>query len=817
LSIRAATIRSAAMNLMNSSRGPVAGLTARSVTFLPHQAGSADSGTRRIPPRPRFAILRCAHGRRFGGPPRAGDMQPSELRRKFLTRPIFNWAKAALPQMSETEREAIEAGDVWLDAELFGGNPDWRAALDTPPPKLTGEEQAFLDGPTETLCEMLDDWRINFELGDLPPEAWAFIKAHKFFGIIIPKEYGGLGFSAFAHSEIIRKISTRSIAAAVTVMVPNSLGPGELLMQFGTDAQRRHWLPRLAEGKEIPCFGLTAPTAGSDAAAIPDRGVVFRDASRGANALSIRLNWHKRYITLGPVATVMGLAFKLDDPEHLLGQRDELGITLALIPTDLPGIEIGRRHLPSSQVFQNGPNRGHDVVIPLDHVIGGEKQVGQGWRMLMSALAAGRGISLPSLSAAGAALAARTTGAYARVREQFNVPIGKFEGVQRRLARMATDAYVLDAGRHLTCAGLDQGRKLAVISAIMKAHATARMRDTVNDAMDVHAGKAVMDGPLNYLGNLYRAIPVGITVEGANILTRNLIIFGQGAIRCHPYLLKEMQALAADDRERALEDFDKAFWGHVGHAIVTMFRAWARSWTGGKIAPAPAAGYATRFYRQLGRYAACFAFASDIALLTLGGLLKRKEMLSARFGDILSELYLLLATLKRWEDDGRQEADRPLLKWAMISGLNTIEQRFDEIIDNFPNRPAAWLMRFIILPLGRWQREPSDALSMECAEILLNHSELRDRLSKGVFLGRGDDGIARLERAFDLVGKADPIRQKMRHASIRDHKAALARGVISEREAQTIEAAESAVQAVIAVDDFPADVIARRLGAVRDQ
>jgi acyl-CoA dehydrogenase len=484
------------------------------------------------------------------------------FRRDYLTKPIFGWAKGVLPSISATEREALEAGDVWWDAELFSGNPDWKKLLAAPPAKLSPEEEAFLAGPVEELCKITNDWQINWELGDLPPEVWDFMKKHKFFGMIIPKKYGGLGFSAFAHSEVVRKISSRSVTAAVTVMVPNSLGPGELLMQFGTDEQRDYWLPRLAEGREIPCFGLTSPDAGSDAASMKDSGTVIK---RGGE-FAIKLNWHKRYITLGPVATILGLAFKLHDPDHLLGEQEDLGITVALVPTDLPGVEIGRRHLAAMQFFQNGPNKGHGVVIPMSNVIGGQAQVGHGWKMLMSALAAGRGISLPSLSAAGAALSARTTGAYARVREQFNLPVGKFEGVQKRLGSIAATAYVLDAGRRMTCASLDEGRKLAVISAIMKAHATDRMRQAVSDAMDIHAGKAVIDGPQNYLGSLYRAIPVGITVEGANILTRNLIIFGQGAIRCHPYLLKEMLALEDKDRARGLHDFDEAFWNHVWHS-----------------------------------------------------------------------------------------------------------------------------------------------------------------------------------------------------------------------------------------------------------
>jgi acyl-CoA dehydrogenase len=722
------------------------------------------------------------------------------LRRDYITAPIFRWAKGALPSISATEREALEAGDVWWDAELFSGNPDWKKLLATPAAKLSREEERFLAGPVEELCRMVDDWRINWELGDLPEEVWTFLKRHKFFGMIIPKQYSGLGFSAYAHSEVVRKISSRSIATAVTVMVPNSLGPGELLMQFGTDAQRKYWLPRLADGREIPCFGLTSPEAGSDAASMTDSGVVIR--SRGE--LAIKLNWHKRYITLGPVATVMGLAFKLFDPDHLLGGNDDLGITVALVRTNLPGIEIGRRHLPSMQFFQNGPNRGHDVVIPLDYVIGGASQVGHGWKMLMSALAAGRGISLPSLSAAGAAFTARTTGAYARVREQFNVPIGKFEGVQRRLARLAATAYLLDAGRRLTCAGLDQGRKLAVISAIMKAHATYRLRDCINDAMDVHAGKGVIDGPLNYLGNLYRAVPVGITVEGANILTRNLIIFGQGAIRCHPYLLKELLALEDADRGRGLDQFDRAFWSHLWHSVRTLFRALGRSWTGGYFAPAPQAGPVTPYYKQLARYSACFALAADMALLTLGGALKRREMLSARLGDILSELYLLSAALKRWEDEGRKEPDLPAVAWCMETGFEIIDDRFADVFANLPSRGAAWLLRLVIQPRGPRRRGPDDALTVRCAELLLSPSPARERITPGLSLGYGDDAIARLERAFKLVVETEPIRKKIRNGGFDDWHAARRKKVIDAAEAKRMEETDAAVRKAIEVDDFAA-------------
>lgn len=730
-------------------------------------------------------------------------MSAFSFRRDVITKPIFSWAKGVLPTMSDTEREALEAGDTWWDADLFTGNPDWAKLLTVKPAALTAEEQAFMTGPVNRLCEMLDDWKINWELRDLPPEVWDFIKREKFFGMIIPKEFGGLGFSPYAHSEVVRKISSRSVVAAVTVMVPNSLGPGELLMKFGTDAQRQRWLPRLADGHDIPCFGLTSPEAGSDAASMIDTGIICKGIFEGEEVLGLRLNWHKRYITLGPVSTLLGLAFKAYDPNHLIGTQDELGITVALIPTHLPGVEIGRRHLPSMQVFQNGPNRGHDVFIPMDYIIGGQARIGQGWKMLMSALAAGRGISLPSLSAAGAAYAARTTGAYARVREQFNIPIGKFEGIEEPLARIAGTAYLLDAARRLTCAALNLGHHPAVISGIMKLHATERMRLAIDDAMDIHAGKAVIDGPQNYMGNLYRSVPVGITVEGANILTRNLIVFGQGAIRAHPYLLQEMNALSDTDKAKGLDAFDTAFWKHVGHSVTTLFRAWGRNWTKGAFAPAPDAGDATMFYRQLSRYSSAFALCADMALLTMGGALKRKEMLSARFGDILSELYLLSAALKRWQDEGRQQIDFAALEWCMHTGFRTIENRFAEIIANFPNRFVAGLLKFIVQPFGARVLGPSD-LTVHCAALLiLEPGAARDRLTPDLSHIDDDRGLARLEKAFLLVTAADHIAKRLRAAHIKDWKQAVAQGVITQREGEQLAAAQAAAAAVIAVDDFP--------------
>ena len=729
------------------------------------------------------------------------------FRRDFISKPIFALARNLLPAMSDTEREALEAGDVWWDADLFTGNPDWSKLIANPPATLTQEETAFLDGTVDELCAMLEEWRIFWEWRDLPPQVWDFIKHKKFFGMIIPKEFGGLGFSPYAHSEVVRKLSSRSIVAAVTVMVPNSLGPGELLMRFGTRQQQDKWLPRLADGRDIPCFGLTSPEAGSDAASMIDSGIICRGTFEGREVLGLRLNWHKRYITLGPVATLLGLAFKVYDPDHLVGDEEELGITVALIPTHLPGVTIGHRHLPAMQVFQNGPNWGRDVFIPLDYIIGGKERLGQGWKMLMTALAAGRGISLPSQSAAAAAYAARTAGAYARIREQFGISISKFEGIEAPLARIAATAYLLDGARRLTCAALNAGHHPAVISAIMKLQATERMRVVIDDAMDIHGGKAIIDGPQNYIGNLYRAVPIAITVEGANILTRNLIVFGQGAIRAHPYLLAEMNGLRDDDCERGLDAFDRAFWNHVGHSFANLCRAWGRNWTYGLFAPAPEAGEATRFYRQLSRYSSAFALAADMALLTLGGALKRKEMLAARFGDILAELYLLSAALKRWHDEGRQPQDFAALEWCMASGFKTIENRLAEICANLPNRFIGILLKFLTQPFGARVLGPSDRVVHQCAQLLLTPSAARDRLTADLSHVEDDGGTARLERAFVLVAATEEISRRMRAARLNDVKAAVTKGVITQSEADRLSVAHEAVTKVIEVDDFAPETL----------
>ena len=731
------------------------------------------------------------------------------LRRDYLTRPIFRWAGGAMPSISDTERDAIEAGSVWWDGELFSGNPDWNGLLAMKPARLSEREQAFMDGPVRELCAMIDDWKIAWEDRDLPREVWSFMREKRFFGMVIPETYGGLGFSNTAHSEVVRTVSTASVVAGVTVMVPNSLGPGELLMHFGTEAQKDHWLPRLADGSEIPCFGLTSEDAGSDAAAMTDTGIVEHGTFEGKPTLGIRLNFHKRYITLGPVATVMGLAFKLRDPDGLLGGEVERGITVALIPTATPGVSHSERHVPQFTHFQNGPLHGEDVFIPLDWILGGETQIGQGWKMLMTALAAGRGISLPSQSAGAAAFCARATGAYARIRRQFNVAIGDFEGVREHLADLAANAYLIDAARRLTVAALDEGHRPSVISAIIKYHATERMRRSIEKAMDIHGGKAIIDGPRNHMGGQHRSVPIGITVEGANILTRNLMIFGQGAIRSHPHMLDELTALSDDDRAAGLDAFDRAFWGHVGHAFRTAGRAFLRGWSGAVIAPAPAGAELPHHWQRLSRYASAFALLSDFALLTLGGALKRREMLSARLGDIISELYLLAATLKRYEDEGRQKADRPIVDYIMAQGEERICVAFDGVLRNLPSRAASLLVRLVAFPFGIAHRAPRDSVTDTVAATLLEPSAQRDRLTPDLYLGEGRDDhpMRHLEDAFRLVAATAPIEAKMREARLRDADEALANGAIDADERARLAEAATAVDRVVAVDAFPMDEV----------
>ncbi len=735
------------------------------------------------------------------------------LRQRFVTGPLLNWVRGVLPTMSDTEREALEAGSTWWDAELFSGKPDWQKLLDMGPVQLSDEEQAFLDGPTEELCRRLDDWKINFELRRLPDEIWDFIKSNGFLGMIIPKQYGGLGFSASAHAAVVTKISSRSIAAAVTVMVPNSLGPGELLLEYGTEEQKDFYLPRLASGQDIPCFGLTSTEAGSDAASMVDRGVVCHGTYKGKKTLGMRVTWSKRYITLGPVATLLGLAFKLSDPDHLLGDAEELGITVALVPTDTQGVEIGRRHLPAMQAFQNGPNSGTDVFIPMEWIIGGQERVGQGWKMLVSALAAGRGISLPSLSNSGTKSAAHATGAYARVRRQFGISVGQFEGVQEALARIAGQAYTVDAACRATSRALDCGEKPAVITAIMKAQATDRMRDVINDAMDIHGGKGICDGPRNYLGNAYRAVPIGITVEGANILTRSLMIYGQGAIRCHPFLLTEMLAAQNPDKSEGLIAFDKAIIGHLRFQISTFGRSLFHSITGARFAASPVDGPTEIYFREASRASSAFALISEAALVILGGELKRREMLSGRLADILSELYFMSCVLKRFEEDGRPEADLPLVHWSCQTSLYTIQERMDQVLDNFPSRLAAWFLRATTFTFGFYRDLPSDDLTRECAELLTEPSPTRDRLTSGIFIGGENDPLGMLDRALEDVIALEPVERRMRKADTRDVDEALSAGVISSEEAQHLRETESLVWEILTVDDYDPSEIAPGLPA----
>ena len=682
------------------------------------------------------------------------------LRRRLVSNPVLAAFRKVLPPMSQTEREAIEAGTVWWDGELFSGRPDWKKLLGTPAPTLTPDEQSFIDHEVEELCAMVTDWETTNVHRDLPPAVWQYIKDKGFWGMAIAKEYGGLGFTAYGHSQVMTKLSTHSGTVSVTVMVPNSLGPGELLAHYGTDEQKRHYLPRLAKGLEIPCFALTNPNAGSDAAAIPDYGIVCWGEHEGKRMLGLRVTWDKRYITLGPVATLLGLAFRAYDPDHLVGDRDDLGITCALMPTSHPGVEIGRRHMPLNAVFQNGPTWGRDVFIPMDWIIGGQPMLGRGWRMLMECLAAGRGISLPSSATGMAKLAVRATGGYARVRTQFKTPIGRFEGIEEALTRMGGNLYMMDAARRLTTSAIDPGEKPAVISGIAKLHLTERGRQVVNDAMDVVGGKGICMGPSNFLGAAYMQAPVAITVEGANILTRSLIVFGQGAIRCHPYVLKEMEATREADPAKASAAFDAALFGHLRFALANMARTLVTGVTGSHFVgvPVDVAPETRRYYQQLTRFSAALAFLADVSMGSLGGALKRKEKLSARLGDILSLMYLCSATLKRYEDEGRQEADAPLMHWAIWDAMYKAQTAFEGVISNFPNRMIAAVMRAIVFPLGRPYVIPSDKLGHDVAKLLLEPSATRDRLTAGMHLPTtGEDPVSLIERALsgDARSRAD--------------------------------------------------------------
>ncbi len=743
----------------------------------------------------------------------------SGIRQSLISRKALALFKTVLPAMSQTEKEALDAGTVWWEAELFKGKPEWEKLHAIQAPKLSAEEQAFLDGPVNEVCAMVSDFQVTHELADLPPEVWQYLKDNKFFAMIIKKKYGGLEFSAYAQSLVLQKLTGVSGVLSSTVGVPNSLGPGELLQHYGTEEQKNYYLPRLAEGKEIPCFALTSPEAGSDAGSIPDYGVVCKGEWEGKEVLGMRLTWNKRYITLAPVATVLGLAFKLRDPEGLLGEKEDLGITCALIPTDVKGVEIGNRHFPLNVPFQNGPTRGKDIFVPIDFIIGGEKMAGQGWRMLVECLSVGRGITLPSNSTGGIKSAAMATGAYSRIRRQFKQPIGHMEGVEEPLARLGGNAYVMDAASNLTVAGIDLGEKPSVISAIVKYHCTHRGQQSIIDAMDIVGGKGICLGPSNFLARGYQGSPIAVTVEGANILTRSMIIFGQGAIRCHPYVLEEMNA-AYSEASDAVEKFDKALAGHVSFTMSNLVRSIWFGLSDGLGSSAPTKDATKRYYQQLNRYSANLALLSDISMAVLGGSLKRKERLSARLGDILSQLYLSSATLKRFEQDGRPAEDLALVHWGLQDSLKQAEIAVDEFLANFPNKVIGRTLRVLIMPFGRVRKAPSDKLDSKVARILQTPSATRSRIGRGQYLEPTEYNPAgKIELALSVILQAEPVFDKVCKAQGKRcpflrldmiAQEGLDQGVITQEEAELLREAEQHRLDTINVDDFEPELLAAK-------
>lgn len=730
-----------------------------------------------------------------------------------LTKKLLKKFNATVPKLSETEKEALFAGDVWWEQELFCGEPDWEKLISYPVNKLTAEEQQFIDAKVVRLCDMLDDWTIRKELGDLPPDAWDYIRKEKFFGIIIEKKYGGLGFSAFAHSTIINKIASRSYSAAVTVMVPNSLGPAEFLQEYGTQEQKDYYLPRLANGTEIPCFALTSPHAGSDAASITDTGVVCEGVYKGKKTIGLKLNWNKRYITLAPVATLMGIAVRVTDPDRFLGDQLNLGITFCLLPSNLKGVKNGPRHLPLSMAFMNGPTRGENVFIPLENIIGGPDNVGKGWHMMMNSLAVGRGISLPAVSAASAKMAYRLTGAYASVREQFRMPIGNFEGIQEALARIGGNTYLCEATRCFTVSAIDAGVKPSIASAITKYHLTELSRHCITDAMDIHGGRGIIDGPNNYLAQFYTAAPVGITVEGANIMTRNLIIFGQGALRCHPFAAKEILAANNPEVSEGTARFDHLIFEHFGWSISNYARALFYGITFGKTIPGPK-GFLKHYFKQLTRMSNALALVSDLAMMSVGAELKRKERLSARLGDILSQLYMASAVIKFFYDHNQPDKDKIFVQWALRQCLAGIQDSLIDVLYNLPNRWLGWVLKHSIFFWGTCYHRPNDALEQKIAKTCLKADEQRDRITSYCYRSQSDeDAVNKMQKAFEYTIAAKKSIQKLHKArqagklerdlSFEDElETAFKLGVISTAEVEMIKMTHNLQQDVIQVDDF---------------
>ena len=736
------------------------------------------------------------------------------LRILLISGPFMKAYRRLLPSMSDTERDALEAGTVWWDGELFTGNPDWRRLQSAAPPKLSAEEQAFLDGPCESLCRMLDDFDITHRRGDLPPEVWEFIRRERFFAMIIPRRYGGLEFSTYAHSCVLVKLAARSVTCASTVAVPNSLGPAELLLHYGTEEQKNHYLPRLAQGLEIPCFALTGPRVGSDAAGLPDTGVVCRGSYEGREIIGLKLNFSKRYITLAPIATVVGLAFRMLDPDRLIGQQVDIGITCALIPRDTPGLSIGRRHFPLNIPFQNGPLHGVDVFVPLECIIGGLKMAGAGWRMLVEQLSVGRCISLPANATGGALAAVVSTGAYARVRRQFNSPVGRFEGVEQVIARMVGLTYIMDAARSVTTAAIDAGEKPAVPAAILKYHVTEMGRRVGNDAMDVQGGKGIMLGPKNYLGRGYQSIPIAITVEGANILTRSLIIFGQGAIRCHPFVLREMSAARNPDHRQGVTEFDHALFAHMGFAISNAVRSLVMALTFARFEPAPEQGPTRRYYQHIERFSASFAFATDLAMLSLGGYLKKKETISGRLGDVLSAMYLASMVLKHHANRGHPAEELPAVEWACRELLYRAQEQLHSVLRNLPNRPVAALARLLIFPRGLTYFAPADRLGRRVADLVLSNTATRGYFSQLLYRANEPGNLlSALQNLLEMAPTAETIERKLRIEGIRTGRVsslelprqieqAQELGILSDHEASFLSEYDRQVMEIVGVDDF---------------
>jgi acyl-CoA dehydrogenase len=742
------------------------------------------------------------------------------IRQQLVTAPFLGFYKKALPNLSETEKTALESGTVSWDGELFSGKPNFKKLHDIPAPQLSTDEQEFIDGPVAELCSMIDEYEINHVKGDMPEKVWQFIRDNGFIGMIIDKKHGGLGFSALGHSMVLQKLASRSVAVAASVAVPNSLGPGELLHQYGTEEQKEHYLPRLAAGKDIPCFALTGPTAGSDATSIPDTGVVCKRKFNGKQQLGVLLNFNKRYITLAPVATVVGLAFQMSDPDGLIGDKEHLGITLALIPRETKGLDIGNRHNPLDVMFMNGPVRGKDVFIPMDYLIGGQKMIGQGWMMLVECLSVGRAISLPSCSTGGAKMVTFATGAYARIRKQFNIPIGRFEGIEEALCKIAGLTYTSAATSTMTALAVDQGEVPAVPSAIAKMHATDMSRTIISNAMDIHGGKGIIMGPKNYLGKAWQGLPIWITVEGANILTRSMIIFGQGAIRCHPYVLKEMEAASIENDEERLDKFDTILFNHIGYSFSNAVRSFFMGLGLWRLERAPHDKFTKKFYAKITRYSAAFGLAADVSMLTLGGALKRKEKTSARLGDILSHLYMASAVLKRYRDQGSNHADQAIVAWALHEHFYKIEQAFKLLTYNYPSKVVGFILRRLVLPLGNHELPAGDRLGHKAASLILNPNETRARLTDGIDKDVSEHNVVmQMNQTLIKVIDAEPLERRILKAEkageidaiapAQQLQQALDKNIISEIEFEKLTTVRAEVMDVVNVDDFPFDAFDR--------